>query len=103
MTQLVVDPRNQAIAVEQARQKLAECKTIVAVKVILDKAKAVQDYYKRLGKAYEASRIDAGEIVSDAGRRIGELSANIEALSRQESGAAKGQVPRKMGYRKSKL
>lgn len=76
MNGLVVAPKPGSLSVERAQQMLAEARGLGEVKAIRDQAVAIATY-ARAQKAGKAIALDAGEIILDADRRIGELSREL--------------------------
>lgn len=81
-------PAMGAMAIERARDAIAECKTIDAAKEIRDQAAAVKVYLRTKNAGFEAQN-DAAEIVITAERRMGLLLST--------TAKNKGGRPRKSG------
>lgn len=67
-----VEPAQQLVCVEKAKQMLAEAKSVGEVKAIRDQAQAVAHYLKQQAASFQAQQ-DAAEIKLRAERRLGEM------------------------------
>jgi site-specific DNA-methyltransferase (adenine-specific) len=72
MADIVSVGNGQLVLLEQAKQALAEVKTIPEAKKIRDQAEAIRNYLRVQGASFEAQQ-DAAEVKVRAERRIGEL------------------------------